>query len=197
MAVDEIRFDLMARVLIPLPDRDFDVTEVAVPWRMLTDAGHEVVFATEEAGTLPAGDPRLLTGVLFGQLGAEAEPKRFYGGLTTAPEFRTSVGWRDIEQQIPLSHYGSLVPQFDYSFRTKTFLDPQGTDPISQDPYWLLNGRLAYRTPDGRIEVAGWVRNFMDKRYKVDVFDFSRDFQTILQVWGDPRTYGFTISYAW
>ncbi len=89
----------MSRVLIPLPDQDFDVTEVAVPWRMLTDAGHEVVFATEQAGTLPAGDPRLLTGVLFGQLGAKPEPKRFYDEVTAAPEFRTPVGWRDIEPE--------------------------------------------------------------------------------------------------
>ena len=89
----------MARVLIPLPDRDFDVTEVAVPWRKLRDAGHEVVFATEEAGTLPAGDPLLLSGVLFGQLGAEPEPKRFYDELTAAPEFRSPVGWRDIEPE--------------------------------------------------------------------------------------------------
>ena len=37
----------MARVWIPLPDRDFDVTEVAVPWKLLRDAGHDVVFATE------------------------------------------------------------------------------------------------------------------------------------------------------
>ena len=35
------------RVLVPLPDRDFDPTEVAVPWRGLTDAGHELIFATE------------------------------------------------------------------------------------------------------------------------------------------------------
>jgi hypothetical protein len=40
------------RVLLPIPDRDFDVTEVAVPWRILRDAGHEVVFATERAGTV-------------------------------------------------------------------------------------------------------------------------------------------------
>jgi hypothetical protein len=33
----------MATVLIPLPDTDFDVTEVSVPWRMLTDEGHELV----------------------------------------------------------------------------------------------------------------------------------------------------------
>jgi len=30
------------RVLLPLPDRDFDVTEVAVPWVILRDAGHQV-----------------------------------------------------------------------------------------------------------------------------------------------------------
>lgn len=40
-----------ARVLIPLPDRDFDVTEVSVPWKLLRESGHEVVFATEIAGT--------------------------------------------------------------------------------------------------------------------------------------------------
>jgi ThiJ/PfpI family-like len=45
-----------------LPDRDFDVTEVAVPWRVLRNAGHQLVFATERAGTLPAADPRLLDG---------------------------------------------------------------------------------------------------------------------------------------
>ena len=57
----------MAKVLFPLPDRDFDVTEVAVPWKLLREAGHEVVFATE-AGATPACDPLLLTGVVFGRL---------------------------------------------------------------------------------------------------------------------------------
>ena len=41
----------MARVLVPLPDTDFDVTEVAAPWHVLTGAGHEVVFATEHGTT--------------------------------------------------------------------------------------------------------------------------------------------------
>ncbi|WP_369229925.1 type 1 glutamine amidotransferase domain-containing protein [Streptomyces sp. R21] len=85
------------RVLMPVPDRDFDVTEVAVPWRLLTDAGHEVVLATERAGTRPAADPRLLTGVLFGQLGADEEPRRFYQELTAVPEFTATVSWADIE----------------------------------------------------------------------------------------------------
>jgi putative intracellular protease/amidase len=85
------------RVLMPLPDRDFDVTEVAVPWRLLVDAGHQVVFATERAGTRPVADPRLLTGVLFGRLGAADEPKRFYEQLTAAPEFAATAAWSDVD----------------------------------------------------------------------------------------------------
>lgn len=80
------------RVLIPLPDRDFDTTEVAVPWRLLTHAGHEVVFATE-TGATPACDPRLLTGVLFGQLGTAPESKRFYAELAATPAFTSPLRW--------------------------------------------------------------------------------------------------------
>lgn len=82
----------MARIAIPLPDTDFDVTEVAVPWKLWTEAGHEVVFLTER-GTKPAADPLLLTGVLFGQLGAEPEPKRFYDEMTRDPRFVSPAKW--------------------------------------------------------------------------------------------------------
>jgi putative intracellular protease/amidase len=72
------------------------VTEVAVPWRLLTRAGHEVVFATER-GARPAADPRLLAGVLFGQLGADPEPKAFYGELEQAPAFDRPLAWSDVD----------------------------------------------------------------------------------------------------
>src|SRR5215470_7313610 len=85
----------MARIAIPLPDRDFDVTEVAVPWKLLRRAGHEVVFATEDGAT-PAADPLLLSGVLFGQLGAEPEPKAFYAELEQVPEFRAPRRWAEL-----------------------------------------------------------------------------------------------------
>jgi putative intracellular protease/amidase len=95
------------RVLMPLPDRDFDVTEVAVPWRILRDAGHEVVFATEQAGTTPAADPRLLTGVLFGKLGAAPEAVRQYQELARAPEFDATQAWADLN---PAAFDGFLLP---------------------------------------------------------------------------------------
>lgn len=51
----------MARVLIPIPARDFDPTEVAVSWKTLSDSGHEVAFATPD-GLPSEGDPLMLTG---------------------------------------------------------------------------------------------------------------------------------------
>ena len=84
------------RILVPLPDHDFDVTEVAVPWHVLTRAGHDVVFATEHGAT-PAADPLLLTGVLFGKLGAHDEPKRHYRELEKARAFHTPMRWSDID----------------------------------------------------------------------------------------------------
>ena len=58
---------------------------------VLRRAGHEVVFATEH-GARPAADPRLLTGVIFGQLGADPEPRAFYAELEKAPEFARAEG---------------------------------------------------------------------------------------------------------
>jgi putative intracellular protease/amidase len=97
----------MATILIPLPDRDFDVTEVSVPWRLLTRAGHHAVFATERGGGAPTADPRLLTGVLFGQLGADPEPRSFYRELEQDPGFRAPIAWADID---PGAFDGLLLP---------------------------------------------------------------------------------------
>lgn len=94
----------MARVLIPLPDKDFDVTEVAVPWRLLRDAGHDVVFATE-AGATPAADQKLIDGVTLGQLGAEPEPLAFYRELPQAKEFVEPLTWDHLD----VAAYGALL----------------------------------------------------------------------------------------
>ena len=87
----------MAHFWVPLPDTDFDVTEVAVPWKLLTRAGHRVSFVTQRGDVTPRADPLLLTGVVFGQLGAEPEPKRFYDELTRAPEFVKPLSWSSLD----------------------------------------------------------------------------------------------------
>lgn len=86
----------MARVLMPLPDAGFDVTEVAVPWRLLSDAGHDVIVATH-SGQVPSADPLLISGVVFGRLGAEPEPIDFYRAFESSPERCAPLRWPDIQ----------------------------------------------------------------------------------------------------
>jgi putative intracellular protease/amidase len=87
------------RVWMPLPDRDFDTTEVAVPWKTLRRQGHEVVFATERGGSAPACDPKLIDGVIFGRLGAQDDAIAAYRELERAPEFCEPVAWGEIESE--------------------------------------------------------------------------------------------------
>ena len=49
------------KILVPLPSRDFDPTEVAIPWTVLRDAGHVLVFATPD-GARGHADPIMLSG---------------------------------------------------------------------------------------------------------------------------------------
>jgi len=51
----------MARVLFLLPARDFDPSEAAVSWQVLTRAGHRIDFATPD-GQPAVGDDIMLTG---------------------------------------------------------------------------------------------------------------------------------------
>jgi putative intracellular protease/amidase len=136
------------RILVPLPDRDFDVTEVAVPWRLFTRAGHDVVFATERGGEAPAADPRLLTGVLFGQLGADPEPKAFYAELEKSREFRAPIAWTAIEP----SAYDALVLPGGHAPGMRQYLGAATLhDKVAQ--YWKL-GRPVGAICHGTIVLA-------------------------------------------
>lgn len=55
------------RALMPLPNADFDPTEAAVPWKVLSEAGIEVVVATPD-GKEAAADPIVLSGKELGFL---------------------------------------------------------------------------------------------------------------------------------
>jgi putative intracellular protease/amidase len=50
------------KVLMPLPRADFDPSEAAVSWKILRDAGHDVVFATPD-GAPARADPVMVSGI--------------------------------------------------------------------------------------------------------------------------------------
>lgn len=102
----------MAVVLIPIPARDFDPTEVAVSWSVLKSLGHRVVFATPD-GLPGAADDIMVTGrgldvwsgipilnraLLFGALlRANKDARTAYNSLLRDADFRAPLKWSAID----------------------------------------------------------------------------------------------------
>src|SRR2546421_9877425 len=86
------------QVIIPLPDRGFDTTEVAIPWKHLVEAGLQVTFSTV-TGKMGQTEPRLLTGVIFGQLGAKPDAIAAYRELEKIEAFRHPIPYESIDTQ--------------------------------------------------------------------------------------------------
>ena len=100
----------MATVLIPIPDRDFDPTEVAVSWHVLKANGHRVVFATE-SGTPAAADDIMVTGrgldfwsavpvlgaitIVGRMLGANKDARRAYQDMLASQEYQHPSSWAE------------------------------------------------------------------------------------------------------
>ncbi|RFP17611.1 thiJ/pfpI-family protein [Duganella sp. BJB488] len=99
------------RILIPVPLRDFDPTEVALSWRILRDAGHRIEFATVD-GTRGHADPMMLSGEgldpwgwlpglrklrLFGlMLRADHHGRQAYAALEYDPAFLQPKRFQDL-----------------------------------------------------------------------------------------------------
>ncbi|MCU1684683.1 MAG: hypothetical protein JWQ81_5422 [Amycolatopsis sp.] len=102
----------MAKVLIPVPARDSDPSEVAVSWRVLTDAGHDVVFASPD-GKQAHCDELMVTGegldlwgrvpglrklpVLGRVLRADSVARAAHSALLGDAAWRSPIRWEDIE----------------------------------------------------------------------------------------------------
>lgn len=85
-------------ILILLPQTDYDPTEVAVPWRAWTQAGREVVFATETGATASA-DPVTLTGkglpLLARSMQAKAENITLYDAMLASAAYQKPLAWKE------------------------------------------------------------------------------------------------------
>ena len=86
----------MAKLLVILPQTDFDPTEVALPWQVWTQAGHTVWFATQ-TGRAASCDPITLSGeglpLLAASLKARPEAQAAYLAMTAAPHYDRPLTW--------------------------------------------------------------------------------------------------------
>ena len=85
----------MSSILMPLPSEGFEPTEAAVPWKLLREAGIEVVFATVD-GQPASCDPLALEGVVFGQIGAKPADVEVYRELLEDAAFQSPIRYDEI-----------------------------------------------------------------------------------------------------
>src|SRR5580692_11556043 len=104
----------MAKILIPIPHRDFDPSEAAVSWSVLKRLNHSVAFATPD-GKPGQADDLMLTGegldiwgfipglrhvVAVGRLmRADATARRAYAAMEQEVAFRAPIKWNEIRRQ--------------------------------------------------------------------------------------------------
>jgi putative intracellular protease/amidase len=125
----------MARVLIPIPARDFDPTEVAVSWRVLQQLKHDVRFATPD-GKPGAADDLMLTGEgldpwgflpglrHFPALGrlmrANAAARQAYGAMQEDAAFARPMAWQAARRE---DFDGLLLPGGHRARGMRTYLE--------------------------------------------------------------------------
>ena len=102
--VESIRQEFMRkkRVLIPLSHTDFDPTESSVPWKILTEQGVDVVFATS-SGQEASCDNIMLTGrglrFLSPFLRADQYGRAAYYEMVASKEFKNPLKWSNLRQK--------------------------------------------------------------------------------------------------
>lgn len=86
----------MAKILIILPQADYDPSEVALPWQVWTEAGHRITFASPD-GNPAYADPITLTGeglpLLAATLKVRMEAEAAYARMIASAEFVEPITW--------------------------------------------------------------------------------------------------------
>lgn len=89
------------QILIPIPSYGFDPTEVAIPWKLLSENDFEVTFATPK-GIKAEGDKIMITGEGLGLfkslLRARKDAVSAYDLMLKSIEFKNPISYDEIDE---------------------------------------------------------------------------------------------------
>ena len=90
----------MKRIVIPLPSYGFDPTEVAIPWKLISERGIEVNFATPD-GSQATADSLMLNGTNLGMLKpvlrARQDATSAYAAMEKCEAFANPTQYSDLK----------------------------------------------------------------------------------------------------
>lgn len=107
-----------------------------------------------------------------------------------APNVSAVIG---ADYRIPLQVGGALVLATDWNTRSRQyFFSNDQSQNMRTGGYTLGNARITYELPDDTTQVSAYVSNLTDKEYRNHTLPGG--FQTAGVMFGDPRTFGVSVT---
>lgn len=110
------------RILVPIPSYGFDPTEVAIPWKLISENGIEVVFITP-TGKKSAADSLMLTGANLGilkpVLRARQDAVKAYYEMEKSESFCNPSKYTDVQAE----HFDAILLAGGHDKGVKEYLE--------------------------------------------------------------------------
>ena len=197
----------MARVLILLPARDFDPSEAALSWRVLTHTRHAVHFATPD-GRAAIADDMMLTGQgldpwgaipllrnlpLIGRLmRANREARKAYAEMIADPNYLAPQRWDAVD---PAAYNALLLPGGHRARGMRDYLESEilqrlvahffdAQKPVAAICHGVLLAARSISKPTGRSVLWGYQTTALTWAFERSAWSVAR----ITRFW-DPNYY--------
>lgn len=117
------------KILIAMSETDYDPTEVAIPWNILSKAGHDISFCTP-TGHNKGADPIMLTGKKLGPLkntlAANDLALHAYKELNRDTKFHKPLKYNKVDPD----HYDALILPGGHAKGIKPYLESKSLQKI-------------------------------------------------------------------
>ncbi|HTW34084.1 MAG TPA: TonB-dependent receptor [Rhizomicrobium sp.] len=113
--------------------------------------------------------------------------------LPDAPDV-TFNGTARYEHSLFSNYVGAV--QFSGVYAADSFLETLNTPFLFSKANWVFDGRTSIGTNDKSWELAFWIKNMFNEQHVVQATDDGAPLDEGYRIFNAPRTYGFTLTYA-
>lgn len=98
----------------------------------------------------------------------------------------------DGSYEVPVGDRVALFVGADANYRSAQFLETSNHPSTREAAYWIVGAQAGLKLDD-RFKLTGWVKNLLDKEYRIYAHDLP-GFGFLINLYGQPRTYGLSLA---
>jgi iron complex outermembrane receptor protein len=97
---------------------------------------------------------------------------------------------------LPLANGSELNATLDAAYSSKIYFDNSNAERLSQDAVWVVGAQGGWTSPDGKVELGGFVRNLFDETYAVSISNIDSLGEDLMTL-NRPRSIGMFLRYRY